>query len=79
MTLFFFREIPTKVRLGDLNLKVEESFLEPQIRNITNIYNHPGYRASSYYNDIALLELEQEVEYVRKIYLAKKGNSKFNY
>uniref|UniRef100_A0A1I8M7U9 Peptidase S1 domain-containing protein n=2 Tax=Musca domestica TaxID=7370 RepID=A0A1I8M7U9_MUSDO len=65
-------EVPTKVRIGDLNLKVEESYLEPQIRTIINIYNHPDYRTTSYYNDIALLELHSEVvltEFVRPIRL----------
>ncbi|XP_073819972.1 venom protease [Musca autumnalis] len=65
-------EIPTKVRIGDLNLKVEETYLEPQIRTIINVYNHPEYRSTSYYNDIALLELQSEVvltEFVRPIRL----------
>ncbi|KAM7359745.1 serine protease snk [Cochliomyia hominivorax] len=63
---------PDKVRIGDLNLMIEESYLEPQIRDIRKIYVHPDYRSNSYYNDIALLELTQEVvltEFVRPIRL----------
>ncbi|XP_075170279.1 serine protease snk [Haematobia irritans] len=65
-------EIPTKVRIGDLNLMEEEHYLEPQIRTIKKIHNHPAYRSTSYYNDIALLELDSEVdltEFVRPIRL----------
>ncbi|XP_037808527.1 serine protease snake [Lucilia sericata] len=68
----FTGQQPTKVRIGDLNLMIEESFLEPQIRNIRNIFVHPDYRTDSYYNDIALLELTEEVElteFVRPIRL----------
>ncbi|XP_013102252.1 serine protease snake [Stomoxys calcitrans] len=55
-------EVPTKVRIGDLNLLEEEPHLEPQIHNIKKIHNHPDYKSTSYYNDIALLELETEID-----------------
>ncbi|TMW46763.1 hypothetical protein DOY81_008156 [Sarcophaga bullata] len=63
---------PDKVRIGDLNLKIEENYLEPQIREIKRIYVHPNYKTTSFYDDIALLELSEEVElteFVRPIRL----------
>ncbi|XP_037951652.1 serine protease snake-like [Teleopsis dalmanni] len=63
---------PIQVRIGDLNLKADENNVEPQTLRIRNIYIHPSYRSTSYYNDIALLELEEDVEFtefVRPIHL----------
>lgn len=68
----FTGQQPSKVRIGDLNLMVEEHNLEPQIREIKKIYVHSEYKTNSYYNDIALLELMEEVdltEFVRPIRL----------
>ncbi|XP_030370422.1 serine protease snake [Scaptodrosophila lebanonensis] len=59
---------PRWARIGDLNLKVRPTQQIP----IGAIYNHPDYKADLYYNDIALLQLEQNViltEFVRPIRL----------
>ena len=60
--IIYYSQQPDKVRIGDLNLKVEENYLEPQIRQIKRIYVHPKYKTTAFYDDIALLELDEEVE-----------------
>ncbi|XP_016950615.1 serine protease snake [Drosophila biarmipes] len=63
---------PKWVRVGDLNLVVEERSVEGQLVRIKKIFTHPNYNKELYYDDIALLKLEREVElteYVRPIRL----------
>ncbi|KAH8369417.1 hypothetical protein KR009_010318 [Drosophila setifemur] len=63
---------PKWVRIGDLNLVTEERTVQPQLVRIGEIFTQPKYNKELYYNDIALLKLEQEVEltaYVRPIRL----------
>ncbi|EDW83059.2 uncharacterized protein Dwil_GK22652 [Drosophila willistoni] len=64
--------IPKWVRIGDLNLMIDEQTVEPQVLEIDTIYKHPDYNKDLYYNDIALLKLSQNVhltKYVRPIRL----------
>ncbi|XP_054747372.1 serine protease snake [Anastrepha obliqua] len=56
-------EVPTVARIGDLNLLVDEKNLAPQIFRIRNIYTHPQYDGTTYYNDIALLQLNASIEF----------------
>ncbi|KAH8354554.1 hypothetical protein KR084_007810 [Drosophila pseudotakahashii] len=67
-----YETAPKWVRIGDLNLVVEERWLEAQLVRIEKIFTHPNYDKEKYYDDIALLKLEREVElteYVRPIRL----------
>ncbi|XP_037951464.1 serine protease snake-like [Teleopsis dalmanni] len=56
-------QVPTVVKLGDINLKEREFDNEPQRRRIVDIILHPFYNSSYYYNDIALLQLSRPIEY----------------
>ncbi|XP_052836119.1 serine protease snake [Drosophila gunungcola] len=63
---------PKWVRIGDLNLVAAERTAETQLMRIEGIIRHPKYNKELYYDDIALLKLEREVElteYVRPIRL----------
>ncbi|XP_017968868.1 serine protease snake [Drosophila navojoa] len=63
---------PKWVRIGGLNLMIDEVTVEPQNFDIESIFNHPDYRVEFYYNDIALLKLSNNVklsEFVRPIRL----------
>ncbi|XP_060651015.1 LOW QUALITY PROTEIN: serine protease snake [Drosophila nasuta] len=63
---------PKWVRIGGLNLLVDETSGTSQIIGIQTIHNYPSYKDTSYYHDIALLKLERKVkltEFVRPIRL----------
>uniref|UniRef100_A0A6P4EA96 LOW QUALITY PROTEIN: serine protease snake n=1 Tax=Drosophila rhopaloa TaxID=1041015 RepID=A0A6P4EA96_DRORH len=63
---------PKWVRIGVLNLAIEERTAQSQLLRIDGIFTHPKYNKDMYYDDIALLKLEREVvltEYVRPIRL----------
>ncbi|ALC45824.1 CG14642 [Drosophila busckii] len=63
---------PRWVRIGGLNLKVEESTVQPQDMEVMSIINHPDYIEELYYHDIALIRLVRNVaftEFVRPIRL----------
>ncbi|KAH8358610.1 hypothetical protein KR093_001251, partial [Drosophila rubida] len=63
---------PRWVRIGGLNLLIDEVTGTSQIIGIETITNFPNYRDTSYYNDISLLKLERKVkltEFVRPIRL----------
>ncbi|XP_017056867.2 LOW QUALITY PROTEIN: serine protease snake [Drosophila ficusphila] len=67
-----YETAPKWVRIGDLNLVVEERSLEAQLVRIERIFTHPNYKQELYYDDIALLRLDREVElteFVRPIRL----------
>ncbi|XP_070073820.1 serine protease snake isoform X2 [Drosophila takahashii] len=67
-----YEAAPKWVRIGDLNLVVEERSVEAQLIRIEKIITYPSYDKGKYYDDIALLKLEREVElteYVRPIRL----------
>ncbi|XP_037729392.1 serine protease snake isoform X1 [Drosophila subpulchrella] len=69
---YIYRTAPKWVRVGDLNLVVEERSMEAQLVRIKNIFTHPNYNKEMYYDDIALLKLERDLElteYVRPIRL----------
>ncbi|XP_034659958.1 uncharacterized protein LOC117896056 isoform X3 [Drosophila subobscura] len=53
---------PKWVRIGDLNLVSDERTVEPQLMQIQDIFRHPNYTKELYYNDIALLKLQGEVD-----------------
>ncbi|XP_022214279.2 uncharacterized protein LOC111068843 isoform X2 [Drosophila obscura] len=53
---------PKWVRIGDLNLVADERTVEPQLMQIEDIFTHPNYTNQLYYNDIALLRLQGEVD-----------------
>ncbi|XP_032294962.1 venom protease [Drosophila virilis] len=52
---------PKWVRIGGLNLLIDEARVKPQNFGIESISKHPDYKVDSYYNDIALLKLERDV------------------
>ncbi|KAJ8921902.1 hypothetical protein NQ315_008535 [Exocentrus adspersus] len=56
-------EKPTFVRLGDLNLTSTEDNTSPQNFTVVRIIPHPSYAPPVKYHDIALLELDREVEF----------------
>ncbi|KAH8310919.1 hypothetical protein KR044_003473 [Drosophila immigrans] len=63
---------PKWVRIGGLNLMIDEVTGTSQIIGIQAITNFPNYKDTSYYHDIALLKLERKVkltEFVRPIRL----------
>ncbi|XP_034484683.1 serine protease snake [Drosophila innubila] len=63
---------PKWVRIGGLNLMIDEVSGTSQIIAIQSISNFPSYRDDMYYHDIALLKLERNVmltEFVRPIRL----------
>ncbi|EDV94563.1 serine protease snake [Drosophila grimshawi] len=65
-------EVPKWVRVGGLNLMIDEITVEPQNFGIESIFEHPDYKNDLYYNDIALLKLDGNViltEFVRPIRL----------
>ncbi|EDW58456.1 venom protease-like [Drosophila virilis] len=67
---------PKWVRIGGLNLLIDEARVKPQNFGIESISKHPDYKVDSYYNDIALLKLERDViltQYVRPIRLWVRG------
>lgn len=53
---------PTIIRLGEQNLKSADDGTEIQDFHIEQIVRHPDYRASSKYNDIALLKIHRNVK-----------------
>jgi len=50
------------VRVGDLNLVVEERSIKAQLVRIKKVLTHPNYNKEMYYDDIALLKLERDLE-----------------
>ncbi|KAL5283337.1 hypothetical protein ACFFRR_005926 [Megaselia abdita] len=54
---------PNFVILGDVDLTRTESDMSDQRFQIKRIINHPEYNKSSYYFDIALLELNRVIEF----------------
>lgn len=52
----------TVVRIGDKNLNDEFDGAEPEEFGIKRVIVHPDYKRSTKYNDIALFELDGEVE-----------------
>ncbi|EDS39579.1 conserved hypothetical protein [Culex quinquefasciatus] len=54
---------PVTVRLGDTNLNSTEDVEFSQQMRIKALKRHPQYRFSRKYYDIALIELEEEVEF----------------
>ncbi|XP_065204393.1 serine protease persephone-like isoform X2 [Planococcus citri] len=53
--------VPRWALLGDLNLTSTDDKAKPQIYRIVKVYDHPNYKAPSYYNDISLFELNTTV------------------
>lgn len=64
MVLFLFRSTPKEVRLGNKNFGLGN---EQQIIRVSKIIVHPEYRPRLYYNDIALLGLENSIQPSRNI------------
>lgn len=54
---------PKIVRMGDQNLKRTDDDNRAQDYRIVRVIRHPDYKASSKYNDIALLELDRDVSF----------------
>ncbi|XP_053611400.1 serine proteinase stubble-like [Plodia interpunctella] len=68
--------VPKIVRLGDKNIIDRTSiFTFPTDANISNILVHPQYHAPTQYYDIALMELEEPVQFTRFIQPACLWNS----
>lgn len=69
----FNGDTPNFVILGDVDLtRTEDETSSTQRFQIKRIINHPKYNKSSYYYDIALIELDKEIdftEFVRPIRL----------
>ncbi|KAJ8921901.1 hypothetical protein NQ315_008534 [Exocentrus adspersus] len=57
------RDKPKYVRLGDLDLATEEDDAQPQNFTVTRIIPHPSYQPPAKYHDIALMELDREVDF----------------
>lgn len=51
------------MRVGDLNLKQNNDNARPQTIRIQEKIKYPEYKRPSQYHDIAILRLENEVEY----------------
>ncbi|XP_034117777.1 venom protease-like [Drosophila albomicans] len=51
------------VRLGDLDFASETEDAEPEDFGVLNATEHPGFKQSELYNDIAILELDREVKF----------------
>jgi hypothetical protein len=51
------------VRLGDLDINSTTDDAKPQNFSVISTYVYPDYRSSSHYHDIALLKLDQPVEF----------------
>ncbi|EDV47748.1 serine protease snake isoform X1 [Drosophila erecta] len=69
---FIYEKAPKWVRIGVLNLVTERRSAEAQLLRIQKVLAHPNYNKEMYYDDIALLKLENEVElteFVRPIRL----------
>ncbi|XP_018562098.1 serine protease snake-like isoform X2 [Anoplophora glabripennis] len=54
---------PKYVRLGDLDLSTEEDDASPQNFDVLRTILHPSYNPPAKYHDIALLELNREVNF----------------
>ena len=54
---------PSFVRLGEQNLATSSDGAQPVDINITKFHKYPDYNSGSEINDIALLELEKNVEF----------------
>ncbi|KAM7347706.1 hayan isoform 2-T4 [Cochliomyia hominivorax] len=61
-------DVPVVVRLGVVNFSDPEEMSTAVEMKIKKIYMHPQYTSSLVYNDIAILELEHEVETNEYIY-----------
>ncbi|XP_014288326.2 venom protease [Halyomorpha halys] len=69
---------PEVVMLGSVELYAADS-IEAEV---VKVINHPDYKASSYYNDIAILELKEEVkfsQYLRPACLPQPETKAHNY
>uniref|UniRef100_A0A6B2ELD2 Putative trypsin-like serine protease n=1 Tax=Phlebotomus kandelakii TaxID=1109342 RepID=A0A6B2ELD2_9DIPT len=53
---------PTIVRLGKVTLKTNDDTATPQDIPISQIFNHPDYKRSRNYNDIAVIRLARPAE-----------------
>ena len=56
------------VRIGDLNLKRDDEGAHPVQVGIEQKIIHPAYDESSYSNDIAVLKLDQEIQFSEYVY-----------
>lgn len=54
---------PTFVRIGDLNFQRNDEESDPQTIRVSRVVAHPSYRSPQQYNDIALLELAQDMRF----------------
>ncbi|XP_055849534.1 venom protease-like isoform X3 [Episyrphus balteatus] len=51
------------VRLGDLNVEIDTDDADPKEYKVKRFLHHPQYNSSLKYNDIALVELEEDVRF----------------
>lgn len=58
-----FSGAPTYVRVGDINFEREDEDSDPQTIAVNRVIAHPSYNAPQQYNDIALLELAQDMRF----------------
>lgn len=64
----FNGDTPNFVILGDVDLtKTDDISNSSQKFQVGRIINHPKYNKSSYYYDIALIELDKEVEFTKSV------------
>lgn len=59
----FDRGFPERVRLGDLNLQTNNDGAHPVEFLVDETIVHPDYIKTSKYNDIALLRLDNKVQF----------------
>lgn len=80
--IYIFRVGPaTWVRLGDLDISIDNDDAEPVELRIKRRINHPQYNGQRLYHDIALYELEREVKlnsYIRPLCLYTGRNLETN-
>ncbi|XP_055696327.1 venom protease-like [Lutzomyia longipalpis] len=59
--------VPTVVRLGELDLTKDDDGATPRDYGIEQIFSHPDYKGSSVYSDIALIRLNETVEFYKLV------------
>lgn len=55
------------MRLGDYDLVETNDYASPETFRVAEIISHPDFSGMGFYNDVALLKLERDVEYNRFI------------
>ena len=76
--ILHFRKTPQVVRLGDLNLIATDDGANPVDYNVSKFIKHPQYNPRTKKNDIALIELKENVRvdsFIRPACLYQEENN----